>query len=121
MPTAPLVFLKPNTSVIGPDDPIVLPTYSGNVHHEAELAVVIGKVVKDVAPERALEYVFGYTVANDVTARDVQQSDGQWTRGKGFDSSCPLGPWVVTGLDVDDLRVRPGSTARRSRTAARPS
>jgi 2-keto-4-pentenoate hydratase/2-oxohepta-3-ene-1,7-dioic acid hydratase in catechol pathway len=105
VPAAPLVFLKPNTSVVGPDDPIVLPSYSANVHHEAELAVVIGKVVKDVSPERALDHVFGFTVANDVTARDVQKSDGQWTRGKGFDSSCPLGPWIVTGLDVEDLRV----------------
>jgi 2-keto-4-pentenoate hydratase/2-oxohepta-3-ene-1,7-dioic acid hydratase in catechol pathway len=120
VPTEPLVFLKPNTSVIGPDDPIVLPPYSSNVHHEAELAVVIGKVVKDVTPERALDYVFGYTVANDVTARDVQKTDGQWTRGKGFDTSCPLGPWIVTGLDVDDLQVTArvnGETKQDGRTS----
>ena len=120
VPVNPLVFLKPNTSVIGPDDPIVLPPYSGNVHHEAELAVVIGKVVKDVTPDRALDFVFGYTVANDVTARDVQKSDGQWTRGKGFDSSCPLGPWIVTGLDVEDLRVTArvnGETRQDGRTS----
>ena len=105
VPTTPLLFLKPNTSVIGPDDPIVLPTYSDEVHHEAELAVVIGKITKNVTPERALEHVFGYTVANDVTARDVQRTDGQWTRAKGFDSSCPLGPYIVTDLDTDDLAV----------------
>ena len=120
VPVNPLVFLKPNTSVVGPDDPIVLPSYSSNVHHEAELAVVIGKVVKEVPPERALDYVFGYTVANDVTARDVQKSDAQWTRGKAFDSSCPLGPFVVTGLDVEDLRVTArvnGETKQDGRTS----
>lgn len=105
VPTSPLLFLKPNTSVIGPDDPIVLPDWTEHVEHEAELAVVIGKVTKDVSPERALHHVFGYTVANDVTARDIQRSDDQWTRAKGFDTSCPLGPWVVPGLDVDDLAV----------------
>jgi 2-keto-4-pentenoate hydratase/2-oxohepta-3-ene-1,7-dioic acid hydratase in catechol pathway len=106
VPSMPLLFLKPNTSVIGPDDPIVLPSYSQEVHHEAELAVVIGKITKNVTPERALEHVFGYTAANDVTARDVQRTDAQWTRAKGFDSACPLGPWIVTDLDTDDLQVR---------------
>lgn len=106
VPTQPLLFLKPNTSVIGPDDPIVLPDWTEHVEHEAELAVVIGKVTKDVPPERALAQVFGYTVANDVTARDVQRADLQWTRAKGFDTSCPIGPWIVPGLDVDDLAVR---------------
>jgi 2-keto-4-pentenoate hydratase/2-oxohepta-3-ene-1,7-dioic acid hydratase in catechol pathway len=105
VPTEPLLFLKPNTSVIGPDDPIVLPVWSTDVHHEAELAVVIGKVTRDVSPERALEQVFGFTVGNDVTARDIQRSDDQWTRAKGFDSSCPLGPWIVPGLETDDLAV----------------
>jgi 2-keto-4-pentenoate hydratase/2-oxohepta-3-ene-1,7-dioic acid hydratase in catechol pathway len=75
------------------------------VHHEAELAVVIGKVTKDVSVDRALDQVFGYTVANDVTARDAQRTDSQWLRAKGFDSSCPLGPFVVPGLDIDDLAV----------------
>lgn len=106
LPTSPMLFLKPNTSVVGPDDPIVLPAWTDDVHHEAELAVVIGKVTKDVSPEHALSRVFGYTGANDVTARDAQRSDSQWTRAKGFDGSCPLGPWVVPGLDVDDLAVR---------------
>jgi len=105
VPTTPLLFLKPNTSVIGPDDPIVLPPYSQEVHHEVELAVVIGKITKNVTPERALAHVFGYTAANDVTARDVQRTDGQWTRAKGFDTSCPLGPWIVTDLATDDLGV----------------
>ncbi|MDT0165600.1 fumarylacetoacetate hydrolase family protein [Actinotalea sp. AC32] len=119
VPTSPMLFLKPNTSVIGPDDPIVLPTWTEEVHHEAELAVVIGKVTKDVSPENALSRVFGYTVANDVTARDIQRSDSQWTRAKGFDGSCPLGPWVVPGLDVDDLAVRArvnGQTRQDGRT-----
>ena len=120
VPAQPLLFLKPNTSVIGPDDPIVLPDWTEHVEHEAELAVVIGKVTKDVPPERALHHVFGYTVANDVTARDVQRSDAQWTRGKGFDSSCPLGPWVVPGLEVDDLAVTArvnGETRQDGRTS----
>ena len=121
VPTTPLLFLKPNTSVIGPDDPIVLPPYSDEVHHEAELAVVIGKITKNVTPERALEHVFGYTVANDVTARDVQRTDGQWTRAKGFDSSCPLGPYIVTDLDTDDLQVTArvnGAARQDGRTSA---
>ncbi|MCV2394013.1 fumarylacetoacetate hydrolase family protein [Actinotalea sp. M2MS4P-6] len=105
LPTAPLLFFKPNTSVIGPDDPILLPSWTSEVHHEAELAVVIGKVTKDVSPERALDQVFGYTVGNDVTARDAQRSDSQWLRAKGFDSACPLGPYLVPGLDVEDLGV----------------
>lgn len=106
VPEVPLMFLKPNTSVVGPDDPIVLPTWTDDVSYEAELAVVIGKVVKDVPVEQALAQVFGYTVANDVTARDAQASDGQWGRAKGFDSSCPLGPWIVAGLAVDSVAVR---------------
>ncbi|MEN0129244.1 MAG: fumarylacetoacetate hydrolase family protein [Brevundimonas sp.] len=120
LPVAPLLFLKPNTSVIGPDDPIVLPYWTEDVHHEAELAVVIGKVTKDVPVDKALDHVFGYTVANDVTARDIQRSDDQWTRAKGFDGSCPIGPWIVPGLDVDDLAVRArvnGETRQDGRTS----
>ena len=120
VPAAPLLFLKPNTSVIGPDDPIVLPDWSEQVEHEAELAVVIGKVTRNVSPDEALTKVFGYTVANDVTARDIQRTDAQWTRAKGFDSSCPLGPWIVPGLDTDDLAVRArvnGSTRQDGRTS----
>ncbi|WP_029290079.1 fumarylacetoacetate hydrolase family protein [Cellulomonas sp. HZM] len=120
VPSAPMLFLKPNTSVIGPDDPIVLPDWTEHVEHEAELAVVIGKVTKDVPVESALDHVFGFTVANDVTARDAQRSDGQWARAKGFDGACPIGPWVVPGLDVDDLAVRArvnGETKQDGRTS----
>lgn len=105
-PASPLLFLKPNTSVIGPDDPIVLPSWSADVSYEAELAVVIGRMTKEVSPEVALQHVLGYTVANDVTARDAQQTDGQWARAKGFDSACPLGPWIQTDLDIEEIAVR---------------
>ncbi|HYI34343.1 MAG TPA: fumarylacetoacetate hydrolase family protein [Glaciibacter sp.] len=98
-PTEPLLFLKPNTSVIGPGDAIVLPPQSSQVEHEGELAVLIGKVAKSVPADRALEYVFGYTIGNDVTARDLQKADGQWARAKGFDTFCPLGPIVETDFD----------------------
>ncbi len=104
-PAEPVIFLKPSTSVIGPDDAIVLPALSAEVHHEAELAVVIGRLVREVPVERAMDAVLGYTCANDVTARDLQRSDGQWTRAKGFDTFCPLGPWVVTDLDAGDLEI----------------
>lgn len=106
MPAEPLLFLKPNTSVIGPDEPIVLPEQSQEVHHEAELAVVIGRIAKSVPKEQVPDVIFGYTCANDVTARDLQRSDDQWTRAKGFDSFCPLGPWIVTDVDVSDLEIR---------------
>jgi 2-keto-4-pentenoate hydratase/2-oxohepta-3-ene-1,7-dioic acid hydratase in catechol pathway len=99
-PAEPLMFLKPNTSVIGPNDSIVLPPQSARVEHEGELAVVIGKIAKDVAVESALEKVFGYTIGNDVTARDLQRSDGQWSRAKGFDTFCPLGPVIQTEYEV---------------------
>ena len=106
VPTSPLLFFKPNTAVAGPDDPIVLPDFSQEVSYEAELALVVGRVTKDVSPERALDHILGYTVANDVTARDAQRTDGQWARAKGFDTSCPLGPWIETELDVEDVAVR---------------
>ena len=96
LPAEPLMFLIPNTAVVGPGDPVVLPRQSTNVHYEGELAVVIGKIAKDVRVEDALDCVWGYTVADDVTARDLQKSDGQWARAKGFDTFCPLGPWVET-------------------------
>lgn len=119
-PTEPLMFFKPNTSVIGPDDPIVLPEWSSEVHHEVELAAVIGKVTRDVSPESALPHVVGWTVANDVTARDKQRSDGQWARAKGFDTACPVGPWIVTGLDVEDLELTTrvnGQVRQQARTS----
>ena len=102
----PVVFLKPATSVVGPGDSIRLPRDSARVDHEAELAVVIGKPARDLTPVTALDHVWGYTAANDVTARDHQQSDGQWTRGKGHDTFCPLGPWIETDLDVADAGVQ---------------
>jgi 2-keto-4-pentenoate hydratase/2-oxohepta-3-ene-1,7-dioic acid hydratase in catechol pathway len=98
-PAEPLLFLKPNTAVIGPGDTIVRPRQSERTDFEGELAVVIGAIAKDVAVERASEVVFGYTVANDVTARDLQRSDGQWARAKGFDTFCPLGPVIETEFD----------------------
>jgi 2-keto-4-pentenoate hydratase/2-oxohepta-3-ene-1,7-dioic acid hydratase in catechol pathway len=105
VPAEPLMFLVPNTAVVGPGDPVVIPRQSTNVHYEGELAVVIGKIAKDVRVEDAMDCVWGYTVADDVTARDLQKSDGQWARAKGFDTFCPLGPWVETELDVTDLRL----------------
>lgn len=102
VPPEPLIFLKPNTSVIGPGEPIIRPTLSNNVHYEGELAVVIGRICRKVPVERAAEVIFGYTCANDVTARDLQRSDGQWSRAKGFDTFCPLGPWIVTHMGLDE-------------------
>jgi 2-keto-4-pentenoate hydratase/2-oxohepta-3-ene-1,7-dioic acid hydratase in catechol pathway len=104
-PSEPLMFLVPNTAVVGPGDPVVLPPQSSNVHYEGELAVVIGRMCKDVAPEEAASVIFGYTCANDVTARDLQFGDGQWARAKGFDTFCPLGPWIETDLDPADLSL----------------
>jgi 2-keto-4-pentenoate hydratase/2-oxohepta-3-ene-1,7-dioic acid hydratase in catechol pathway len=107
VPSEPLLFLKPSTAVIGPHDSIRLPPQSGQVEHEAELAVVIGPPGARLADRAAAAAaIFGWTCANDVTARDLQHSDGQWTRAKGFDSFCPLGPWITTGLDPADLEVR---------------
>jgi 2-keto-4-pentenoate hydratase/2-oxohepta-3-ene-1,7-dioic acid hydratase in catechol pathway len=120
VPAEPLVFLKPNTSVVGPGDPIQLPPSSQEVHYEGELAVVIGRLCRDVPPERVPEVVLGYTCANDVTARDLQRRDGQWWRAKGFDSFCPLGPYLVTDLDVADLRITTrldGETVQDGRTS----
>jgi 2-keto-4-pentenoate hydratase/2-oxohepta-3-ene-1,7-dioic acid hydratase in catechol pathway len=106
LPDEPLMFLKPNTSVVGPGDPIFYPRQSNEVHYEGELGVVIGRICRDVPKEKYADVIHGYTVGNDVTARDLQRKDGQFTRAKGFDSFCPLGPWVETELDVSDLRVQ---------------
>ena len=100
VPDEPLLFLKPNTSVIGPGDEIVRPPQSADTQWEGELAVVIGRIAKNVTAERALDYVFGYTVANDVTARDLQRADDQWSRAKGFDTFCPLGPAIETEFEL---------------------
>ena len=106
-PKEPLLFLKPSTSVIGPGDAIRIPPGSTNVHHEAELAVVIGaRGARNITPEQVPASIFGYTIGNDVTERDMQKSDGQWTRAKGFDSFCPIGPWIETTFDPSAARVR---------------
>lgn len=102
VPAEPVIFLKPSTSVIGPGDAITLPRQSSHVDHEAELAVVIGRLCSDVPAERAKDVILGYTVANDVSARDLQKQDGQWARAKGFDTFCPIGPWIETDLDFTD-------------------
>jgi 2-keto-4-pentenoate hydratase/2-oxohepta-3-ene-1,7-dioic acid hydratase in catechol pathway len=125
-PKEPLMFLKPSTSVIGPEDAIRIPQGSTNVHHEVELAVVIGaRGARNVTPEQAMSSVFGYTIGNDVSERDYQKGDGQWTRAKGFDSFCPLGPWIETdlgglGLDPSDLELSctvDGEPRQKSRTS----
>lgn len=106
VPVAPMMFLKPNTSVVGPGDPITLPAFSEEISYEAELAVVIGRICKDVPAEKAGDVIFGYTCANDLTARDAQRTDNQWARAKGWDGSCPIGPWIETDLDVEDVRIQ---------------
>ncbi|HWJ82860.1 MAG TPA: fumarylacetoacetate hydrolase family protein [Nocardioides sp.] len=102
-PAEPLIFLKPNTSVIGPGDAIQYPSQTADLHYEGELAVVIGRICKDVPPEQATDVIFGYTIANDVTARDLQKTDNQWARAKGMDTFCPLGPWIENDLDPQDF------------------
>lgn len=106
LPTSPMLFFKPNTSVAGPGDPVTLPTWTEEVSYEAELAVVIGRICKDVPVDQVDDVIFGYTCANDLTARDAQRADNQWARAKGFDGACPLGPWIETELDTADLSVR---------------
>ncbi|MFJ7153740.1 fumarylacetoacetate hydrolase family protein [Streptomyces sp. NPDC101118] len=106
VPEVPVAFFKPSTSVVGPGDPIAYPSFSNELHHEAELAVVIGRMCREVPRERVKDVVLGYTCANDVTARDVQQREKQWARAKGFDSACPLGPWIETDLDPGDLTIQ---------------
>ena len=100
-----MLFMKPSTSVIGPGAAIRLPASSNRIDYEGELAAVIGKPCRDVKAEDAAAVILGYTVANDVTARDQQKADGQFTRAKGFDTFCPLGPWIETGLDPSDLEL----------------
>jgi 2-keto-4-pentenoate hydratase/2-oxohepta-3-ene-1,7-dioic acid hydratase in catechol pathway len=105
LPKVPLIFMKPPSAIIGTGDPIILPAQSQRVEHEAELVVVIGKRGKGILSEQAHNHIFGYTVGNDVTARDLQYSDGQWTRGKGFDTFCPFGPWIDTDFDPADAII----------------
>ncbi len=104
-PERPLIFLKPSSSIIGHNDQIIHPAQSERVDYEAELGVVIGRTAKDVKEAEADDYIFGYTCVNDVTARDLQKKDGQWSRAKGFDTFCPVGPWIVTELDYKDILV----------------
>jgi len=105
MPKEPLLFLKPSTSVIGDKNPIVAPPQSQHLEYEAELAIVIGQRAKNVSVEEAENYIFGYSCANDFTARDLQLADKQWTRGKSFDTFCPIGPGIVTSINHDDAQV----------------
>jgi 2-keto-4-pentenoate hydratase/2-oxohepta-3-ene-1,7-dioic acid hydratase in catechol pathway len=105
-PTEPLFFFKPTTAIIGPEDLIRIPLQSNDVQHESELAIVVSRLCKDVPVERAADVILGYTCANDVTARDLQFQDGQWARSKGFDTFCPLGPWIETELpDVQRAQI----------------
>jgi 2-keto-4-pentenoate hydratase/2-oxohepta-3-ene-1,7-dioic acid hydratase in catechol pathway len=119
-PADPVIFLKPPTSVIGPDVPIKIPPDSSRVDYEGELALVIGQFCRDVPAARALDVLLGYTIGNDVTARDQQEADGQWARAKGHDTFCPLGPWIETSLTPDDLALRTeldGEVRQDSRTS----
>lgn len=105
IPTEPVIFMKPVSSLVGPNDPIVLAYPDHDVHHEAELVVVIGKPTRQISPEEAPEHILGYTCGNDVSDRDLQKQDGQFVRAKGFDTYCPIGPWLETRVAVDDLMV----------------
>jgi 2-keto-4-pentenoate hydratase/2-oxohepta-3-ene-1,7-dioic acid hydratase in catechol pathway len=105
LPEEPLIFLKPSTCVIGSGDGIIYPKISKQVDYEAELAIVIRKQAKGVSEEKAAEYILGYTCLNDVTARDLQTLDGQWTKSKGFDTFAPIGPWIVTDIDPHHLNI----------------
>jgi len=120
VPDEPLLFLKPSSSVIGPGDPILLPPQSERVDFEAELAVVIRRTARNVPAASAADFIQGYTCLNDVTARDLQSKDGQWTRAKSFDTFCPIGPWIETELDPSDLEIElylNGERKQKSRTS----
>jgi 2-keto-4-pentenoate hydratase/2-oxohepta-3-ene-1,7-dioic acid hydratase in catechol pathway len=121
LPKEPMLFIKPSTAVIGPGDEIIYPPQTGNLHHEGELAIVIGQTARNVPQAEARRYVLGYTCTNDVTARDLQRRDVQFTRGKGFDTFAPLGPWIVTDLDPSNLaletRVNGEVRQKKSRTS----
>jgi 2-keto-4-pentenoate hydratase/2-oxohepta-3-ene-1,7-dioic acid hydratase in catechol pathway len=119
-PEDPVIFLKPNTAIIGPNVPIQLPADANPVHHEGELAAVIGRPCKDVPASKAAENILGYTIANDVSARDQQAKDGQWMRAKGHDTFCPVGPWIDTEVNPFDLELRTevnGQVRQLSRTS----
>lgn len=105
VPSEPIIFIKPNTSVTGPNEVIIWPRMSDRVDYEAELAIVIGRICKEVPASKAKDVIYGYTLANDVTARDLQKRDGQWSRAKGFDTFCPLGPWIETEFVPGDQKI----------------
>jgi 2-keto-4-pentenoate hydratase/2-oxohepta-3-ene-1,7-dioic acid hydratase in catechol pathway len=105
-PDTPLIFLKPNTAVVGPGDPILIPPVEGRITHEGELVMVIGRIAKQVKAENWADYVFGYTIGNDVSARDQMFADGQWARAKGYDTFAPIGPWIETELDPTSLEIQ---------------
>jgi 2-keto-4-pentenoate hydratase/2-oxohepta-3-ene-1,7-dioic acid hydratase in catechol pathway len=120
IPDEPVIFLKPPTTVIGPGEAVVRPAMSAQVDYEAELGVVISDRTSRVGPGEARDHILGYTCANDVTARDLQKKDGQWTRAKSFDTFCPLGPWIETDLDPGDLLIESylnGERRQSSRTS----
>lgn len=120
LPKEPMIFIKPSTAVIGPDDEIVYPPQTRNLHYEGELAIVIGKTARNVSENEARNFVLGYTCMNDVTARDLQRQDVQFTRGKGFDTFAPLGPAIETELDPSDLALETrlnGEVRQKSRTS----
>lgn len=117
-PPEPLIFLKPSSAVIGPNDPIRLPRASRQVDFEGEIAVVIGRRAKNVSRASAEKYILGYTLMNDVTARDLQRSDGQWTRAKGFDTFAPLGPWIVSGLSPRRLGIESYVNGRQRQSSS---
>jgi 2-keto-4-pentenoate hydratase/2-oxohepta-3-ene-1,7-dioic acid hydratase in catechol pathway len=119
VPDEPLMFFKPNTAVIGPGDTVVLPHQSSQVEIEIELAVVIGKLAKNISEQDVSEYIWGYTIANDITARDLQFTDLQWARSKAFDTFCPLGPWIETEFEPDDTQLESrvnGEVRQQART-----
>lgn len=120
IPQEPCMFMKPDTSVIGPGDTIRCPAMSRQVDYEAELAIVIGRELRQASPEEAMKAVLGCTCLNDVTARDLQAKDGQWTRAKGFDTFCPIGPWITDEVDPDNLDVElrlNGAVRQKSNTS----
>ncbi|MEI6158094.1 MAG: fumarylacetoacetate hydrolase family protein, partial [Atribacterota bacterium] len=120
VPENPLLFIKPGTTVIGPEDTIILPPQSQHVDYEGELAVIIGKKARKITPEDAPRYILGLTCFNDVTARDLQRKDGQWTRAKSFDTFAPIGPWIVPGIDSSSLSITTrlnGQIKQRSNTS----
>ena len=120
IPEEPVIFLKPATTIIGPGESVICPRTSSRVDYEAELGVVVKDRTRNISPEEAPDHILGYTCANDVTARDLQKKDGQWTRAKSFDTFCPVGPWIETDLDPGDLLIQSylnGERRQSSRTS----